>query len=84
MVAVDPYYWKIIIEDERSTINLFARMVGTWKQMIEREKDNKQKQLYKLWMYQDEIELEAAHEKLTTYRAELDDYERRQAVVRGL
>lgn len=81
---IDPYYQKIKIQDERDTINLYARMIGTWKQMIEVEKDDKQKQLYRYWMYLDEIELEAAYEKLTTYRTELDDYERREDELRGL
>ena len=83
-MVIDPYYQKIKIQDERDAINTYARMIGTWKQMIEIEKDDKQKQLYRYWMYLDEIELEAAHEKLTTYRTELDDYERREDELRGL
>ena len=81
MVAVDPYYWKIIIEDERSTINHYARAMGIWKQMLEREKDDKQKQYYEYFMTVDEIYLEKANEKLTRFRAELDAHEYRQAVV---
>ena len=83
-MVIDPYYQKLKIQDERDTINLYARMIGTWKQMIEVEKDGKQKQLYRYWMYCDEIDLEVAHEKLTTYRTELDDYKRREDELRGV
>lgn len=77
MVAIDPYYWKLMIDDERSTINHYARSMGIWKQMIEKEKDETNKQYFQYFMDVDEIYLEKAHEKLTTYRTELDDYERR-------
>ena len=43
-MVIDPYYQKLKIQDERDTINLYAWMIGTWKQMIEVEKDDKQKQ----------------------------------------
>lgn len=84
MVAIDPYYQKLKIQDERSTINHYARSMGIWKQMIEKEKDEKQKQYYKYFMDVDEIYLEKANEKLSKYRAELDAYEHRQAELRGL
>ena len=41
-MVIDPYYQQIKIQDERDTINTYARMIGTWKQMIEVEKDDKQ------------------------------------------
>ena len=81
MVDIDPHYQKLIIEDERSTINHYARSIGTWKQMLERETDETQKQYYKYFMYVDEIYLEIAYERLTRFRTEFDDYEHRQAVV---
>jgi cyclopropane fatty-acyl-phospholipid synthase-like methyltransferase len=84
MVKIDPYYWNLMIEDERSTINHYARSMGIWKQMIEREKDEKQKQYYKYFMDVDEIYLEKANEKLTKFREELNDYEHRQEELRGL
>ena len=40
-MVIDPYYQKIKIQDERDAINTYARMIGTWKQMIEIEKDDK-------------------------------------------
>jgi cyclopropane fatty-acyl-phospholipid synthase-like methyltransferase len=84
MVAIDPYYWKLMIDDERSTINHYARSMGIWKQMIEKEKDETNKQYFEYFMDVDEIYLEKANEKLSKYRAELDAYEHRQAELRGL
>ena len=81
MVDIDHHYWKIMIEDECSTINHYARAIGIWKQMLEREKDETQKQYYKYFMDVDEIYLEQAYERLTRFRTELTDYEHRQAVV---
>jgi hypothetical protein len=72
---VDPYYWKLIIEDERNTINLYARMMGTWKQMIHKEQDETNKQYFEYFMRVDEIYMEQANEKLEQYRKELTDYE---------
>jgi cyclopropane fatty-acyl-phospholipid synthase-like methyltransferase len=81
MVDIDPHYQNLIIEDECSTINHYARAIGIWKQMLEREKDETQKQYYKYFMDVDEIYLEIAYERLKRFRTELDDYEHRQAVV---
>ncbi len=84
MVDIDPYYQKLIIQDESSTINHYARSIGTWKQMLERETDETQRQYYKYFMDVDEIYLEIANERLTKFRAELNDYEHRQEELRGL
>ena len=75
MVEIDPVYQKLIIEDERNTINLYARMMGTWKQMIRKEQDETNKQYFEYFMRVDEIYMEQAHERLEKYRAELTDYE---------
>jgi cyclopropane fatty-acyl-phospholipid synthase-like methyltransferase len=75
MVAIDPYYWKLMADDERNTINHYARMMGTWKQMIQREPDETNKQYFEYFMRVDEIYLEQANERLEKYRAELTDYE---------
>ena len=78
MVEIDPHYWKLMIEDERSTINHYARTMGIWKQMMEKETDETQKQYFKYFMDVDEIYLEQANERLEKYRHELIDYEQQQ------
>ena len=78
MVKIDPYYWKLMIEDERSTINHYARTMGIWKQMMEKETDETQKQYFKYFMDVDEIYLEQANERLEKYRRELIDHEQQQ------
>jgi len=78
MVKIDPYYWKLMIEDERNTINHYARTMGIWKQLMERETDETQKQYFKYFMDVDEIYLEQANERLEKYRRELIDHEQQQ------
>lgn len=68
-------YWKLMIDDERETINHYARSIGIWKQMIERETDEIQKQYYEYFRDVDIIEMENSNERLEKYRAELTDYE---------
>lgn len=75
---VDPYYWKLKIVDEHETINRYARMIGTWKQMIEKETNDENRQYYEYFQRVDEIEMEKSYERLEKYRAELTDYELRQ------
>jgi hypothetical protein len=76
-MVIDPYYQTLKIQDERDTINSYARSIGIWKQMIEREKDETQKQYFQYFMDVDAIYLEKANEKLTRFRAELDAHEHR-------
>lgn len=68
-------YWKLMIDDERETINHYARSIGIWKQMIERETDETQRQYFEYFRDVDIIEMENANERLEKYRAELTDYE---------
>lgn len=75
---VDPYYWKLKIVDEHETINRYARMIGTWKQMIEKETNDENRQYFEYFQRVDEIEMEKSYERLEKYRAELTDYELRQ------
>ena len=75
---VDPYYWKLMIGDEHETINRYARMIGTWKQMIEKETNDENRQYFEYFQRVDEIEMEKSYERLEKYRAELTDYELRQ------
>lgn len=77
-MVIDPHYWKLMIEDERNTINHYSRSMGTWKLMMERETDETQKQYFKYFMDVDEIYLEQAYERLKKYRSELTDYEQQQ------
>jgi cyclopropane fatty-acyl-phospholipid synthase-like methyltransferase len=77
-MVIDPYYWKIMADDERNTINHYARMIGTWKQMLEREVDETNQQYFKYFMRVDELYLEQANERLEKYRAELTNYELQQ------
>ena len=68
-------YWKLMIDDERETINHYARSIGIWKQMIERETDETQRQYFEYFRDVDIIEMENSNERLEKYRAELTDYE---------
>lgn len=68
-------YWKLMIDDERETINHYARSIGIWKQMIERETDEIQKKYFEYFRDVDIIEMENANERLEKYRSELTDYE---------
>ena len=77
-MVIDPYYWRIMADDERNTINHYARMIGTWKQMLEREVDETNQQYFKYFMRVDELYLEQANERLEKYRAELTNYELQQ------
>lgn len=78
MVDIDPYYWKLKIVDEHETINRYARMIGTWKQMIEKETNDENRQYFEYFQRVDEIEMEKSYERLEKYRAELTDHELRQ------
>ena len=68
-------YWKLMIDDERETIIHYARSIGIWKQMIERETDEIQKKYFEYFRDVDIIEMENANERLEKYRSELTDYE---------
>jgi hypothetical protein len=75
MVAIDHYYQKLIIEDEKNSINYYARSVGVWQQIIAITEDDYQKKMYEYFRDVDIIELENANERLEKLRAELTDYE---------
>lgn len=72
---VDSFYLRLMIADERATINHYARSIGIWKQMIERETDEIQKKYFEYFRDVDIIEMENANERLEKYRSELTDYE---------
>lgn len=72
---VDSFYLRLMIADERATINHYARSIGIWKQMIERETDETQRQYFEYFRDVDIIEMENSNERLEKYRAELTDYE---------
>lgn len=72
---VDSFYLRLMIADERATINHYARSIGIWKQMIERETDATQRQYFEYFRDVDIIEMENANERLEKYRSELTDYE---------
>jgi hypothetical protein len=75
MVAIDHYYQKLIIEDEKNSINYYARSVGVWQQIIAITEDDYQKKMYEYFRDVDIIELENANERLEKFRAELTDCE---------
>ena len=77
-MVIDPVYQKIIINDEKESINFYARSIGVWQQMIQKEEDEIQKQYYQYFMDVDIIELENANERLEKFRGELTCYELRQ------
>ena len=72
---VDSFYLRLMIADERATINHYARSIGIWKQMIERETDETQRQYFEYFRDVDIIEMENSNERLEKYRSELTDYE---------
>ncbi len=78
MVNIDQYYHKIIIEDERDTINFYAQEIGFFKSLLEKEKDDTLRQWFNYFMVYSETELELANERLEKFRAELIDYEQQQ------
>ena len=77
-MVIDPYYQKIVIEDEKDSINFYARSIGVWQQMIQKEEDDKQRQYFQYFMDVDIIELENANERLERFREELTRYELQQ------
>jgi len=80
-MVIDPYYQKIIIDDERDSINFYARSIGVWQQMIQKETDDKQRQYFQYFMDVDIIELENANERLERFRGELISHELRHREV---
>ena len=80
-MVIDPIYHKIIIQDERDSINFYARSIGVWQQMIQKEMDDIQRQYFQYFMDVDIIELENANERLERYRGELTNYELQHRIV---
>ena len=80
-MVIDPYYQKIIIDDERDSINFYARSIGVWQQMIQKETDDKQRQYFQYFRDVDIIELENANERLERFRGELISHELRHREV---
>jgi len=78
MVNIDPYYQKIIIDDEKDSINFYARSIGVWQQMVRKETDDTQRQYFQYFLDVDIIELENANERLGKFREELTRYELQQ------
>lgn len=68
---------KAIIEDERDSINYYARSMGIWQELIRTTEDDYYKQMYEYFRNVDIIETENANERLQTLRRKLTDYERR-------
>lgn len=68
---------KAIIEDERDSINYYARSMGIWQELIRKTEDDYYKQMYEYFRNVDIIEMENANERLQTLRRKLTDYERR-------
>ncbi len=48
-MVIDPYYQKIIIDDERDSINFYARSIGVWQQMVQKETDDTQKAVFSVF-----------------------------------
>lgn len=87
MVNIDPHYQKLIIEDERSSINHYAQEIGFCKWILERlteDKDDTLRQWWKYFLSLAEAELENANERLEGFRQELVDYEQRQRELRAV
>ena len=80
-MVIDPYYQQIIIDDERDSINFYARSIGVWQQMIQKETDDKQRQYFQYFRDLDIIELENANERLERFRGELISHELRHREV---
>ena len=80
-MVIDPYYQQIIIDDERDSINFYARSIGVWQQMIQKETDDKQRQYFQYFRDVDIIELENANERLERFRGELISHELRHREV---
>jgi len=80
-MVIDPYYQKIIIDDERDSINFYARSIGVWQQMVQKETDDTQRQYFQYFMDVDIIELENANERLERFRGELISHELRHREV---
>ena len=74
-MVINPYYQKIIIDDERDSINFYARSIGVWQQMVQKETDDTQRQYFQYFMDVDIIELENANERLEKFRGELISHE---------
>ena len=69
---------KAIIDDEKDSINYYARSIGIWQELIRKTEEDYYKQMYEYFRNVDIIELENANERLQTLRRKLADYERRQ------
>lgn len=66
---------RIFIDDEKDSINYYARSIGVWQQLIFITDEDRQKQMYEYFRDVDIIELENANERLEKLRAELTDWE---------
>jgi hypothetical protein len=87
MVNIDPYYQRIIIDDERRSINYYAQEIGFCKWMLERlteEKDDTLRQWWTYFLTLAEAELDNANERLGKFRQELIDYEQQQSELRAV
>lgn len=67
---------RIFIDDEKDSINYYARSIGVWQQLIFITDEDRQKQMYEYFRDVDIIELENANERLEKLRAELTDWEK--------
>lgn len=87
MVSIDPYYQRLIIEDECNSINHYAQEIGFCKWMLERlteEKDDTLRQWWNYFLTLAEAELDNANERLEKHRQELIDYEQQQRELRAV
>jgi hypothetical protein len=74
-MVMDVITQRIFIDDEKDSINYYARSIGVWQQLIFITDEDRQKQMYEYFRDVDIIELENANERLEKLRAELTDYE---------
>ena len=75
-MVIDVITHKIFIDDEKDSINYYARSIGVWQSLIFLTDDDYQRTMYEYFRDVDIIELENANERLEKLRAELTDYER--------
>lgn len=74
-MVMDVITQRIFIDDEKDSINYYARSIGVWQQLIFITDEDRQKQMYEYFRDVDIIELENANERLEKLRAELTDWE---------
>lgn len=72
---MDTVTQKIFIDDEKYSINYYARSIGEWQQLIHKTDDDYQRKMYEYFRDVDIIEMENANERLENLRRELTNYE---------